>query len=342
MQIQEHKDLQAFNSFAMPCVARFYAAIASLADLRQALEYQQRYKMPLLVLGGGSNVLLPDKFPGLVLHIQLRGIELIKTGTETVQLKVGAGENWHHLVLYCLKSSWYGIENLALIPGTVGAAPIQNIGAYGVELADFFVSLEALDIRSGKVLSLDKEACQFGYRDSVFKSSPIQSPVILTVTLELSRTAKLRTDYKALADALAKQFAGQTLTAELVADCVCAIRRSKLPDPLQLPNAGSFFKNPVLNPRHYQELVEKFPDMPAFTNPGNNDVKVPAAWLLERSGWKGRREGAVGAHSQQPLVIVNYGGARQAEVTALATQMQRSVLEQFGIGLEAEVNVILG
>lgn len=325
----------------MPCVARFYAAITSLADLREALAYQQRYTLPLLVLGGGSNVLLPDRLDGLVLHIQLRGIELVKDGPESVQLQIGAGENWHQLVLYCLKNGWYGIENLALIPGTVGAAPIQNIGAYGVELADFFVSLEALDIRSDKVLSMSKEACHFGYRDSVFKSSPTQPLIILTVTLELSRIAKLRTDYKALTVALAKQFAGQTLTAELVADCVCAIRRSKLPDPQQLPNAGSFFKNPILNPGHYQKLANEYPDMPCFTSATNNAIKVPAAWLLERSGWKGRRKGAVGAHSQQPLVIVNYGGARQAEVTALAKEMQRSVLEKFGVELEAEVNVIL-
>lgn len=334
-------DLTPFNTFAVACRARAFCTVTSPAQLLEALDAAYSEQLPVLVLGGGSNVLLVDDYPGLVVRMGIPGIEVLGEEGEAVLLRIGAGENWHQLVINCLNNGFYGIENLALIPGTAGAAPIQNIGAYGVELAEVLETLSALEINSGETWSFDRQACQFGYRDSVFKHGRSGELIITELTLRLSRLPRARTGYQALQEELSRRQCGSEPTPLQVAEAVMAIRRRKLPDPRVLPNCGSFFKNPRIDQAIYQALAASHAEVPVFVDPANpGRLKIPAAWLLDQAGWKGHRRGAVGVHREQAVVLVNYGGASGADLLALARDMQRSVADRFGITLEPEVRII--
>jgi len=342
MQILEDFDLAALTTFAVPARARAFVEITDERELIPALEYAQDEQLSLLILGGGSNILFTDDYPGLVVHMAIPGIAVDPGAGERHRLRVGAGENWHRFVMFCLKHGFYGIENLVLIPGTVGAAPMQNIGAYGVELADVFVELTALEVNSGDIWTFDRSDCRFGYRDSVFKHGRPGELIITSVTLELHGEPAVNASYGALQEELAARDASSAPAPADVAAAVMAIRRRKLPDPAVLPNCGSFFKNPVIDAGIRDALRERFDQMPEFPvadgKPGQ--VKVPAAWLLDQAGWKGKRRGALGVHREQAVVIVNYGGATGAQVVSLARDMQQSVMDGFGITLEPEVRII--
>ncbi len=289
-----------------------------------------------MVLGGGSNVVLPPKLNALVVKVALSGIDVEESGDD-VLLTVSAGENWHGLVEFCLQHGYYGIENLALIPGTVGAAPIQNIGAYGVELESCFHALRGWDIQQQQWRRIDKADCQFGYRDSVFKHQLKDRFIITEVTLRLSRYAQFHTEYPALKQALS-ECAASELTPRAVADAVIAVRQSKLPDPGQLPNAGSFFKNPVVDVAKACQLKNDFPAMVQYPVDGGY-VKLAAGWLIDSCGWKGKSQGAIAVHQQQALVLVNRDGAQQGDVLALAEAIQADVRQRYGVELEIEPRV---
>ncbi|MEX0617667.1 MAG: UDP-N-acetylmuramate dehydrogenase [Pseudohongiellaceae bacterium] len=342
LTVARHIDLGPFTTFGVPGRARFYVALDSPETLEEAIAWHRPRKSPLLVLGGGSNVLLQHDFPGLVLHVRTRGIEVLSETADTVTIRIAAGENWHGLVMYTLERGWFGLENLALIPGTVGAAPIQNIGAYGVELDEFIVGVDATEIASGNAVVFDRDQCEFSYRDSLFKNAEKGRFLVTAVTLRLSRHARVNTDYHALQQELkASQADPQSATPQQVAEAVCRVRRRKLPDPAKLGNAGSFFKNPVVAREVYQRLQSEYPQMPSFAIPGDDRrVKLPAGWMLERAGWKGVRMGTAGVHEEQALVIVNHGGATAEDVLELAAAMQADVQSRFGITLEREVQVV--
>lgn len=332
-EIKEQVDLRPYNSFGVSQTAAYFADIQDPADLRQAREFAASKRLPVLVLGQGSNTLFINDYPGLILYMNNRGREILPGAG---MLRVAAGESWHELVIFCLQNSLYGIENLALIPGTVGAAPIQNIGAYGVELEQFFVELEAFDLKTGEIRCMSKADCQFAYRNSIFKQDPSQKLVVLSVTLQLALAPALELSYAGLTDALA----GREVTPQSVFDAVCAIRSSKLPDPKQLGNAGSFFKNPVISRSKLEHLRESHPQLPAWDTDDVDLVKVPAAWLLDQKGWKGKRRGGAAVHEDHALVLVNLGQASGEDIVLLAQDMSSSILQGFGIALQTEVRII--
>lgn len=333
MLIHERVSLKPYNSFGIDVEAAAFASVHDLNELHAALGYASRHGIPVQTLGGGSNVLFTADYPGLVLHMAFRGIEVLN---EQGLVKVAGGENWHEFVSFCLKNSLYGIENLALIPGTAGAAPIQNIGAYGVELEQFVSEVEVFDTVDGTVIHMDRAACEFSYRDSVFKQGNSPSLLVLSLTLQLLTEPRPNTTYRALQEALA----GQPVTPKAVFDTVCEIRRSKLPDPAVLGNAGSFFKNPIVSRQKYEALLKDYPTMPCFETEDKDLVKLPAAWMLDRLNWKGRERGQAGVHREHALVLVNRGSARGEEVMLLAQEMSSSVLAHFGIALETEVRIV--
>lgn len=333
LEIREQVDLAPYNSFGVHQRAAYFAVIEDTTDLLAAREFAAAKRLPLLVLGEGSNTLFIRDYPGLVLLMGNRGIELM---ADTGRVRAAAGENWHEFVRFCLRESLYGIENLALIPGTVGAAPIQNIGAYGVELEQFFVELEAFDQRTGETRRLNKADCEFAYRDSIFKQDPALRLVVLSVTLQLSTEPNPCLGYAGLSEALA----GREATPENVFDAVCAVRRSKLPDPARLGNAGSFFKNPIVSRAKWLQLRESYPDLPSWDTPDDELVKLPAAWLLDQKGWKGKWRGGAAVHQDHALVLVNREKATGEDILLLAQDMSSSVLEAFGIALQAEVRIV--
>lgn len=328
--LQQDVDLSSYNSFGVPASAAWFMAVETQADVSAGLEHADKQGLPILVLGQGSNVLFLNDYPGLVLHVANRGIAI-----SSDRVTVAAGENWHAFVEHCMNAGLHGLENLALIPGTVGAAPVQNIGAYGVELAEFFIELQAVNLRSGEIEVLDKQDCDFDYRDSIFKREPENPRLILSVTLELSQSWQPKLNYRGIKEALPNS---EPTPRELF-DTVCAIRRSKLPDPAQLGNAGSFFKNPVISEGKYQSLQASFSELPGYPDE-EGLIKVPAAWLLEQAGWKGKQRGAAGVHVDHALVLVNNGGATGEDIFLLAQEMSASVLEKFGIALQPEVRFI--
>lgn len=330
-------NLQAVNTLAVPARARFYVKINSDDALREALTFAQQQKLPLLILGGGSNIVLHGDFPGLVIHMHSHGKKLIAEDADFVWLQVAAGENWHSLVEYTLKFHYWGLENLSLIPGTVGAAPIQNIGAYGVELKEVFAELTAIEISSGMVVVFDADTCAFGYRDSIFKQALRDRYVITSVTFRLRKQPRLIIDYPALREALA-HIPAESLTPLAVSQAVCAIRRGKLPDPAVLPNAGSFFKNPVITRQHLESLQQTWPDIVVYPV-DDQCVKVAAGWLIDQAGWRGYREGAVAVHEQQALVLTNDGRADGGEILMLADKIVASIYKRYGIALELEPRI---
>lgn len=336
MTIHTKYSLKNYNSFAIDARAERFVEVFSLDDISAVIR-ENHPKM--LILGGGSNMLFTGDYPGLVVKIGILGKEIIhETDTEII-LKIGAGESWHSLVTYCVENDYAGIENLGLIPGTVGAAPIQNIGAYSVELKDVFESLEYIDTRTHDLKTLTKDDCQFGYRDSIFKHQLRGNAIITSVSIRLKKsTIPEHTSYKDVQSELAIQKV-TTPTIRDVFAAVCAIRKRKLPDPIEIGNAGSFFKNPTISQAQFRDLLMLHPEIPHYSQ-SNSDKKIPAAWLIEQCGWKGKRLGEVGVHPNQALVLVNYGGAKGSEIIDLANDIQASVLEKFSIKLEMEVNII--
>lgn len=337
MEIREHYDLTAFNTFGVEAHTRFFAVVESKKDLIDLSEIEAFQENPKLFLGGGSNILFTHDFPGFVLLNKLTGIEILKEDTENVWLKVMGGENWHELVLFTTEHAWWGIENLAYIPGSVGGAPVQNIGAYGAELKDVLVDVDVYDTDLKQKVTFKKEECNFGYRDSIFKNVPRGKYFVLSITLLLSKKPKPNTTYKVLAEYLAKNNI-QVQTPRDIAHAVTEIRKSKLPDPKVIGNAGSFFKNVFVTVEEKNELAQTYPDLPFFEDAGQ--IKVPAGWLIEQCGWKGQRIGNVGVHDKQALVLVNYGGSSGEDVLHLARSIIQSVQEKFGIILTPEVNII--
>jgi UDP-N-acetylmuramate dehydrogenase len=335
---QYEVNLAPFNTLGIEARAQALISVSSRPELQKALEEIQANNLPIFVLGGGSNVLFVHDYPGCVLRIGIKGHEVVKEDNHHVWLRIGAGEIWHSTVLYCIENGWGGIENLSLIPGTVGAAPIQNIGAYGVELEQVFANLEAVETVTGATKTFAKSECGFGYRNSVFKNHLKGKYVITHVTLRLCKHPELNTSYGAIRSELEKCGIDQP-TIKDVSDVVIAIRNSKLPDPSVLGNAGSFFKNPVISTGIYDKLKKTYPDIPGYPV-SDHEVKVPAGWLIDQAGWKGKRVGKTGTYKQQALVIVNHGGATGEEILDLARQIQASVAGRFGIELVPEVNIV--
>ncbi len=337
MNIQENISLKSLNTFGFDHTAHFFVAVESVETLRSALVWARNNTVDVLILGGGSNILLSKDFDGLVIKMELKGITLVRENEDHIWVKAGAGEVWHDLVCYAIEKNWAGIENLSLIPGTVGASPMQNIGAYGVEVKEVFDSLDALNRSTLEMETFSAAECQFGYRESVFKQQFKDQYVICSVTFRLNKIPEFHVDYGAIQDIL-REKGVQELTIKAVGQAVVEIRQSKLPDPKKIGNAGSFFKNPTIPKSQFDALKSEFPAMPGYLN--EEGVKVPAGWLIEHLGWKGKRIGDVGVHAKQALVLVNYGKGNGADVKALSAQIQQSVRERFGIALHAEVNFI--
>jgi UDP-N-acetylmuramate dehydrogenase len=329
--------LKSYNTFGININARYLAVIKSANDLKDILSDPEFKDCPLLILGGGSNILFTGDFEGLVLKNELKGINLVKETDTEVWIDAKSGEIWHDLVKYCIKNNYGGIENLSLIPGTVGAAPIQNIGAYGAELKDVFYFLTAIDLHDFSVKIFNLDDCRFGYRDSIFKREAKGRYFINTVMLKLQKHPVLNTSYGAIQKILETKGITHPGIAD-VSEAVCEIRTSKLPNPAVIGNAGSFFKNPEIPNEQYQKLKELYPQMPGYATP--TGMKVPAGWLIESCGWKGKRVGETGSHKDQALVLVNYGQARGEEVKELALEIQKSVKDKFGIVITPEVNIL--
>lgn len=338
MNISENYSLKKLNTFQVNAQAKYFSAIHSVADLRELQQSDVYTRERKLILGGGSNILFTKDFDGLIIKNNLNGINIAKENSEHVWLKIGSGENWHSLVMTCLENKWYGLENLSLIPGTVGAAPVQNIGAYGVELKEFFEQLTAIDLDDGSERTFEKADCDFGYRKSVFKTRYKGRFFIAEVVLKLRKQPSTNISYGAIKNYFDEN-AIADITPEAVSKAVVAIRQSKLPDPEETGNGGSFFKNPIVHKADFEALQRSFPDIPHFPE-DKNAVKVPAAWLIEKCGWKGKKHGNAGVHHRQALVLINRGNAAGKEIAALSEEIQKTVSEKFHIKLEPEVNII--
>jgi len=338
MNIKTDFCLKPFNTFGIEIMARRCAQITSPGDMFDLFESNELSKQPILVVGEASNILFLDHFEGLVLMNLMRGKKIIlETETEII-LEVNAGEYWLSLVDFAVDKGWWGIENLSMIPGKVGAAPVQNIGAYGTELKDIFVSLEAFDMEKGELVNFNNEDCQFGYRDSVFKNKFKGRFLILSVTLKLSKLPKPNLSYKALADTFSGKNSEEISLSD-VRDNVNQIRESKLPDPQKIKNAGSFFKNPVVDKETASKLKSEFNDLPIY-EVSESKSKLAAAWLIESCGWKGKRIGYAYVHDKQALVLVNLGNAKGTDILKLANDIETSVFEKFGVKLQKEVTVV--
>ncbi len=333
LQLQRDVSLRDFNTFGLPATARYVVTIDSEATLLEALAVPELAGLPRLVLGGGSNVVLTRDFDGVVFRMAIRGRERLADDAHARYVRGGAGEIWHEFVDWTLSQDCAGLENLALIPGTLGAAPIQNIGAYGLELAERLAHVRALDTSTGAFVTLSRDACAFGYRDSCFKHEPGRY-IIVAVTLRLPRPWQPVTGYADVARTLAE--AGiERPSAREIFDAVVDIRRRKLPDPAELGNAGSFFKNPVVDAATFAALRERSPQAVGYAQP-DGSWKVAAGWLIDQCGWRGKSLGHAGVHERQALVLVNRGGASGADIVALARAVQASVQERFGIRLDPE------
>lgn len=330
--------LYLHNSLRVNALAKRFVRITDVAQLQALIHARAWGDLPTYVLGEGSNTLFIGDYSGLILNNAIKGMEITQHDADTAMVTLGAGERWHDVVTFAVDQGLYGIENLALIPGTVGAAPIQNIGAYGVELKDVFFSLDAVDLQTGASVKFDRDACRFGYRDSVFKHEAKDRYCITQVQLVLSKHPRFQLDYYALQEKLADMDPSQ-LSLQSVSQAVIEIRRSKLPDPQSIPNAGSFFKNPVVSRDQFERLAQENPGLPCFPYRADQ-VKLPAAWLIEQCGWKGRRLGHVGVHDQQALVLVNHSGGDGEALLALAQAIQADVLARFAIELVPEVRIV--
>ena len=337
MKIQENISLKPFTTFGIDKKAKFFTTVETLDELKVALLTAKEKQLQVFILGGGSNILLTRDIDGLVIKLEIKGINLVKEEGDQLWVEVGAGEMWHELVLHSIAEDWAGLENLSLIPGTVGASPMLNIGAYGVEIKDVFDSLQAMHRETLEMQSFDAEACRFGYRESVFKQTFKDQFVITSVTFRLSKTPNFHLEYGAIREVLAANDIDQP-SIRAISDAVIQIRQSKLPDPKEIGNAGSFFKNPTIPNAQFDALKASYPSIPGY--PSAEGVKLAAGWLIEQTGWKGKRIGEVGVHAKQALVLVNYGGGTGEEIKKLSEQIQASVYDKFGVQLQAEVNFI--
>jgi len=335
MEIIKNMSLKGLNTFGVDARADHFGKIESLGDIEQLLEWKQTHDMPTLLLGGGSNLLFKNDYAGLVAQISLAGKEWLDEDDEYDYVAAAAGENWHQFVRWTITQGYAGLENLSLIPGTVGAAPIQNIGAYGVELADLFYSLQAIDMENGNVYEFDRETAQFGYRESYFKSQTLDKLLITSVTFALPKQAEWKIEYAGMRDILHHQ----PLTAKRISDAIIELRRSKLPDPENKGNAGSFFKNPIISEKQWDQLKSKYPDMTGFVQK-DGQIKISAAWLIDQCGFKGYRKGDAGVSEMHALVLVNYAQARGDELWAVAEEIIATVEDNYGIRLEPEPRVI--
>ena len=334
LNFQKDTSLLPYNTFGIDVKSKHFIDVKSIDELQAVLNQNQLEN--LLVLGGGSNLLLTKDFEGLTLRIQNRGIEIVEQDDRKARVKVAAGENWHDFVLWCLENDLGGVENLALIPGNVGAAPIQNIGAYGVELREVFESCEAISIDTGKVKIFKKDECDFGYRNYIFKNTLKGKYIIFSVQFNLNKPPhELNISYKGLSEKLE----GKIPNIQSIAQAVIEIRSSKLPNPKKIGNCGSFFKNPVISLIKFNDLKQQYPDIPHYPDQLDN-IKIPAAWLIDTLGYKGYRNQEAGVHPNQALVLVNYGNATGAEIKKLAQQIRNKVKEKFAINLEFEVNIL--
>ena len=342
MQIQENISLKPYNTFGIDAKAHYFAIFSNEDELTELLS--QNSQLRTLILGGGSNILLTQHFDGLVLKNEIKGINELHEDNEYVYVKVGAGENWHQFVLHCINRNWGGVENLSLIPGNVGASPMQNIGAYGVELNDVFFSLEAYNVNENKILTFSRNDCEFGYRESVFKRKYKDQFVILNVTYQLRKHPIFNTSYGAIEQEL-ERMKVKELSIKTISDAVINIRSTKLPNPKEIGNAGSFFKNPEISNELFSELKTKFSTIIGYPLE-NGNVKLAAGWLIENCGpeagisWKGYRIGDAGCHSRQALVLVNYGTASGEDIYKLSGLIKESVNEKFSVEMEREVNII--
>lgn len=334
--IQSSTNLRPFNTFGISVNAKRFARFSNLNELRACLDEQQND--PILFLGGGSNVLFTTDFDGLVLRNELKGIELIEQDDSHVWIRAGAGEVWHDLVLFCVNNNYGGVENLSLIPGSVGASPMQNIGAYGVEIKDIFSSLEAMNLSTREVETFDKKACEFGYRESVFKRALKGQYVITSVTFKLTKNHAINSSYGAIGSELEKMGVDHPTIVD-ISHAVIAIRSSKLPNPAEIGNAGSFFKNPVVEQSVLEKIQANFEQVPNYPA-GDGCVKLAAGWLIEQAGWKGKSFGNYGVHKLQALVLVNYLDATGEEIFDLSSQIIADIEGKFGVTLEREVNVL--
>ncbi|MBL8259134.1 MAG: UDP-N-acetylmuramate dehydrogenase [Candidatus Competibacteraceae bacterium] len=336
--LQRDVPLHRLNTFGLPARAAWFAAIETPAQLVALIATPEWRYLQRFVLGGGSNLILTGDFDGLVLHARIAGRELIAEDDDAWTVRAGAGECWHDFVCWTLERGWPGLENLALIPGTVGAAPIQNIGAYGLEMAERFQQLEAVDLATGETVTFDRSACRFGYRDSAFKREAAGRYLVAAVTFRLPKRWRPLTGYADVARELETRKIADP-TARDIADAVIAVRSRKLPDPARIGNAGSFFKNPVVDAATFARLAARYPEMPRYAQP-DGAVKLAAGWLIERCGWKGKNLGPVGVYEKQALVLVNRGGARGEDVLRLARAIRESVRAMFGVELEPEPVVL--
>lgn len=341
MKILENVQLQDKNTLGLKAYARYYTEVSTLKTLRSALAFAEQKKLTVMPLGGGSNIVLSGDLNLLVLKIDFMGISILEDKDNKTVIESGAGENWHDFVRWCLNHKAYGLENLSLIPGSVGAAPIQNIGAYGVELKDHFHSLTAIDISSGETVQLLPQHCLFSYRSSTFKTADKDRYIITAVRFLLDKQLQEKLDYGVLNERMSARCTNSKLTAQLISNTVCDIRREKLPDPDILGNAGSFFKNPIVTDKVYKQLQQQHSDIVVYRQQGsqNNHWKLAAGWLIENAGLKGIREGTVGTYSKQALVLVNHGGASGADVIRFSQMIQQQVYNRFGVRLELEPRI---
>jgi UDP-N-acetylmuramate dehydrogenase len=337
MEIQAHFSLKNYNTFGIEAKAKKFVAVHSIAELKTVLQENPTEKK--FILGGGSNMLLTQDIQALVIHVDLKGKKILKEEEDFVWVESQAGENWHEFVLWTIDQNFGGLENMSLIPGNVGTTPIQNIGAYGTEIKDTFISCEALSIDSQETKTFLKEACHFGYRESIFKNEVKDQYIITSVVFKLTkRNHAINISYGDITTELAKNNVTNP-TLKDVSNAVIAIRQSKLPDPKELGNSGSFFKNPILLKSDFKKIQTQFPEM-KYYDISETEVKVPAGWLIEQAGFKGKRFGDAGIHKNQALVLVNYGGATGQEILNVSKNIQETIFNTFGIHIEAEVNVI--
>lgn len=337
MEIQHFFSLKNYNTFGIDAKAKEFVSVHSVEELKKVLK--ENTSKEKFILGGGSNMLLTQDIDALVIHVAIKGIRIVEQDEDFVWIEANAGENWHEFVLHTIDHNFGGLENMSLIPGNVGTTPVQNIGAYGAEIKDTFVSCEAVNIATQETKVFTKEECNFGYRESVFKQELKGQYIITSVMFKLTkRHHKINIGYGDIQKELEKQGV-TTPTLKDVSNAVIAIRQSKLPDPKELGNSGSFFKNPIISRDHFNEVYSKFPDM-KFYEVSENEIKVPAGWLIEQAGFKGIRVGDAGVHQNQALVLVNYGNATGKEIVDLSKEIQKAVLDKFTIAIEAEVNII--
>jgi UDP-N-acetylmuramate dehydrogenase len=333
--IEENFSLRSFNTFGLPAKTKIFAEASNVNDLQSLVDIFKSYPLPKLILGGGSNILFTEDFNGIIIYPDISGIEVINQDDNNIWVKAYAGENWDNFVSFCVLKNWGGIENLSLIPGKIGACPVQNIGAYGVEAKDFIHSVETLEIDTGRICNFKNSECKFGYRDSIFKHSAKDHFIVISVTFKLNKIPEIIITYQGLKEAL---IGLEQVNIQTIRDTIIKIRKIKLPDPGLFGNAGSFFKNPVISKEKFEVLHEKYP-MITFYHDGSGNYKIAAASLIEKCGLKGKREGSTGTFDKQPLVIINYGDASGSEIYNFAKKIQQTVMDTFDICLDMEVNI---